>query len=357
VLPDSTTSLAAAGHAAEPVSIEMNPPAEIWDSYVSGHPEATLFHGTGWQRVLERTFGYRPHHSLARRGSSVCGVLPLYSVPTLPFGHALVSTPFAVYGGVCADDAIVAQALLDAAGALARASGARYVELRHERPIGTLPAKDLYFTFRRAIHPEPEVNMAGIPRNQRRSIRIGEKHGLKYRIGGADLLPEFYDVYSKNIRSLGSPVFPRALFDALLEEYGSRCRILAVFHGTNMVSAVMTFFYRDQVMPYYQGATRDGIQLATNDFMYWSLLCYAAQNGYKVFDFGRSKKGTGPYHFKRHWGFPPTPLAYQYQLVRQREMPNLSPANPRFSMAIRAWRRLPLRLTQWLGPKLVRYFP
>ena len=340
-----------------PVRVEERCPPEAWDRYVEANPASTLFHGRAWQRVLERSFPYRPCHRVALRGETVVGVLPLYRVPGLPRGHSLVSTPLAVYGGVCADDDEAARALLEDAEALARRQGSRYVELRHERAIGALPTKDLYVTFRRPILPDREGNLALVPRNQRRSIRVAEKHGLTARVGGEDLLAGFYDVYSESVRNLGSPVFPRALFASLLEEYGTRCRILAVFHEGRMVSGVLTLFHRDQVMPYYGGSTREGIQVAANDFMYWSLLCHGAEEGYRVFDFGRSKRDTGAYHFKRHWGFEPTPLAYQYQLVGQRELPNLSPANPKFDLAIRVWRRLPLKLTQWLGPRLVRYFP
>jgi FemAB-related protein (PEP-CTERM system-associated) len=142
-----------------------------------------------------------------------------------------------------------------------------------------------------------------------------------------------------------------------LQEFGEACRILAVFHEGNMVAGVMAFFFRDQIIPYYGGALQDAFQYAANDFMYWKLLCYGAEHGYKVFDFGRSKVDTGPYHFKRHWGFEPTPLPYQYYLVNQKAVPDLSPRNPKFSLAIQAWKRMPLGLSQWLGPKIVRFFP
>ena len=343
--------------ASSAVAIDANPDPTAWDAYVDTHPAATIFHGTPWLRIVERAMGYRPHHLLARRGSRVCGVLPLFRVPGLPSGHALVSTPLAVYGGLCADDGDATRALLGASEELARRLRSRYVDLRHQTAVESLPSKDLYVTFRREILPDRGANMAAVPKNQRRSIRVGEKNGLTARVGGLDLLSPFFDVYSQSVRNLGSPVFPRRLFQALLEEYGDACRILGVFHRGGMVSGVLTLFHRDQVMPYYGGATREGIRLATNDFMYWSLMCYGAERGCTVFDFGRSKRDSGAYHFKRHWGFEPTPLAYQYQLIRQREMPNMSPANPRFSLAIRIWKRMPLGLTQWLGPKLVRYFP
>ncbi len=347
----------AQGPARGSVRVDTNPPADAWESYVDSHPGASLFHGLTWQRSLERTFpSYRPCHRIAWRGDSVCGVLPLYRVPALPLGCALISTPLGVYGGVCADDEEVARALLEDATSYARRIGARYVELRQERPVGSLPTKDLYVTFLRAIHPDPEKNAVGIPGQKRRGIRMAESHGLTVRVGGAELLAGFYDVYTRNMRSLGSPAFPRRLFETLLEEYGTKIRIFGVFQGDTMTSAAFAFFYRDRVMPYYCASTRAGMAVNTNECMYWNIMIHAAQLGFKVIDFGRSKKDSGSYHFKRRWGITPTPLPYQYQLVAQQEMPNLSPTNPKFAMVIWAWQRTPLPLTRWLGPKLSRFF-
>ena len=328
-----------------------------WGAYAAAHPEATLFHQAPWLQVVQETLGYRSISLLARRGERITGFLPLFLVPTLPWGRSAISSPLGVYGGAIADDTESAEALLARAAAVAAEKGARYLELRHERPIDGLPTRDLYVTFRRPIYPDAEQNMAAIPRNQRRSIRVAQKHGLTARVARDELLDGFFRVYSESVRNLGTPVFPRALFARLLEKFREHCVILGVYRENVLLSAVLTFYYRDQVMPYYGGAVREGIRYASNDFMYWSLLCHAMERGSKVFDFGRSKRGSGSYDFKRHWGFEPTPLAYQYRLLRQKTLPDLSPKNPKFSLAIRVWRRLPLKLTQWAGPHLVRYFP
>ena len=212
-------------------------------------------------------------------------------------------------------------------------------------------------TFRRPILATADENMAAIPRNQRRSIRIGVKSGLTSEVGREELLDPFYALYSHSVRNLGTPVFPRSLFANLLSEFGEACRILLVRREGRPVAAVLTFFFRDEVLPYYGGARREEFRYAVNDFMYWSLIEYGMKQGYKIFDFGRSKKGSGSYDFKRHWGFEPTPLHYQYHLIRQRSIPDLNPRNPKFSLAIELWKRMPLWLSQRLGPALVRYFP
>lgn len=328
-----------------------------WDEYVKSHPQSTFFHLMGWRRALEKTFSYKSYSCLAEIDGRITGVLPLFKVRVLPFGHSLVSSPFAVYGGICANDAQSREALSRHAQTLGGHMGVRYVELRNQEVMGDFPVKDLYVTFRKEILSDPEKNLDWIPRKQRRMIRQGEKFNLTAHVGGSEYLKGFYSVYAHSVRNLGTPVFPIQLFENLLQEFGEACRILAVFHEGTMVAAVMTFFFRDQVIPYYGGALKDAFQYAANDFMYWKLLCYGAEQGYKVFDFGRSKVDSGPYHFKRHWGFEPTPLPYQYCLVKQKTIPDMSPRNPRFSLAIQAWKRMPLGLSQRLGPKIVRFFP
>lgn len=328
-----------------------------WDAYVRSRPGATFFHLAGWQRVVARTFGYQGRHLMALGAGGVTGVLPLFLVRGFPTGRTLVSTPMAVYGGIAADDEASAQALLVAAQALGRELGVRYVELRDGMRMPSLHEKDLYVTFRKPIDPNPDVNMARIPRNQRRSIRIALDKGLTYRVGTHDLLDGFYHAYSHSVRNLGTPVYPKALFRNLLDEFGDRCFILAVYHEGRMVAGVQTFLHGGEVLPYYGGALKETFKFSVNDFMYWSLMGVAAERGCTVFDFGRSKKDSGSYHFKRHWGFEPTPLTYQFDLVRDKAVPDLTPRNPRFSVAIHVWRRLPLAVTERIGPAIIRFFP
>lgn len=339
------------------IALDHSPAAAEWDAYVMRHPHATCFHLTGWQRVIEATFAYRSFSCAVRCNGCITGILPLFLVRCLPFGRAFVSTPLAVYGGLCADDAESRDALLYHAQSLAQEWRVRYVELRQQEPVRGLPVKELYVTFRKEIDRDPEKNMAAIPRKQRRMIRQGDKHGLYARIGGEEFLQDFYRIYAHSVRNLGTPVFPYKLFQLFLQEFGPACRICAVFRHGKMLAGVMTFFFRDQVLPYYGGSLLEARQYAVNDYMYWQLMCYAAEQGYRVFDFGRSKKGTGSYDFKRHWGFEPTPLPYQYYLVAQRVVPDVNPLSPAFSLPIAVWKRLPLWCTHWLGPKLVRFFP
>jgi FemAB-related protein (PEP-CTERM system-associated) len=328
-----------------------------WDAFVRTSPEGTPFHLVAWKRAVEDAFGHRAHYLVATHEGAIRGVLPLFAVKGLLGGRGLISVPYAVYGGVCASTAEARRALLDAAAALARERGAAYIELRQRQDLGLdLPTKALYVSFSRPISKSEDENLLAIPRKQRRMTRQGAKHGLRVEIG-RNHFDAFYEVYAHSLRNLGSPVFPRALLRGVFDHFGKECDLLSVWQGNRLVAGVMTLYYEDQVLPYYGGALREAFPYAVNDFMYWELMCHGARNGYRVFDFGRSREGTGPYHFKRHWGFEPVPLPYQYVLLDGRPLPNLSPSNPHFALATNIWKRLPLPITKLVGPTLTRYLP
>jgi FemAB-related protein (PEP-CTERM system-associated) len=294
---------------------------------------------------------------MALQDGAVEGVLPLFEVRGLFGGRGLVSVPYGVYGGVCAASPGAASALVQAATGLARRVKASYVELRH-RPGHALdlPTKALYVTFSRPISASEEENLSAIPRKQRRMTRQGLKHGLRAELGVRHL-DGFWDVYARSVHALGSPVFPRRLFHAITQEFGKECELLTIWKEETAVAGVLTLLFEEQVLPYYGGARHEALPYAVNDFMYWELTCHAARAGYRTFDFGRSREGTGAYHFKRHWGFEPVPLPYQYILLDGHPMPNLSPSNPKMRTAVDLWKRLPLPVTKVVGPWLTRYLP
>jgi FemAB-related protein (PEP-CTERM system-associated) len=328
-----------------------------WDAFVRSTPGGSPFHLLAWKRAVETAFGHRSHYLMAWRDGAVEAVLPLFEIRGLFGGRGLVSVPYGVYGGICAATPAAASALVEAASALARRVGASYVELRH-RPGHALdlPTKTLYVTFSRPISGSEEENLAAIPRKQRRMTRQGLKNGLRPELGVRHL-DRFWDIYAHSVHALGSPVFPRRLFRAIAQEFGKDCELLTIWKDETAVSGVLTLFFEDQVLPYYGGALSEALPYAVNDFMYWELLSYAAEAGYRTFDFGRSREGTGAYHFKRHWGFEPVLLPYQYILRDGHPMPNLSPSNPRMHVAVQIWKRLPLPMTKVIGPWLTRYLP
>ncbi len=325
-----------------------------WNAFVLEHPEGTFFHLAEWQDVLHRAFGHRTHYLLAERGGMISGVLPLAEVKSLLFGHALVSTPFCVYGGIVAADAVSHAALTSAACELAQRLGVDHLEMRNRhRQHPEWPGKDLYVTFRKEFTSDTEENLAAIPRKQRAVVRKGIKAGLDVEMD--EDMGRHYAMYSESLRNLGTPVFSRRYLDILRDTFGEDCEVLTVSHRGSPVASCLSFYFRDEVLPYYGGGTLAARSVGGNDYMYWKIMERARERGCRIFDYGRSKRGTGSFDFKKYWGFEPEPLYYEYYLVKAAAMPNLNPTNPRYQRMIRAWRRLPLGITHLIGPPLAKY--
>ncbi|MCC6472252.1 MAG: FemAB family PEP-CTERM system-associated protein [Burkholderiales bacterium] len=352
--PDLAAPARAASDAA-PIAIRPLAAQDFarWDAFVAGCPEASFFHRAGWKTVIERAFGHRTHFLYAESGGRIAGVLPLAEIRSLLFGHTLSSLPFCVYGGPAAESEPARQALDQAARALAQARGVDHLEYRGIAPRHPdWASKDLYVTFRKPILPEVEKNMLEIPRKQRALVRTGIKAGLASELDPG--VERFFAAYSASVHRLGTPVFAKRYFAILREVFGSDCEVLAVTLEGRVVAAVLSFYFRDEVLPYYGGGVEEAREVAGNDFMYWELMRRACERGLKVFDYGRSKRGTGSFDFKKNWGFEPQPLAYEYFLVRGRSVPDHNPLNPKYQRFIRLWQRLPLPVANALGPHIVK---
>ena len=335
--------------------------ANAWDAYVSAHPRGTFSHLIGWKYVFEKALGHQAHYLVAEAESApgrIEGVFPLFAVKSLLFGRSMVSVPFLTYGGILANHNATRDALYQEAIRLTAHAKLDYLEIRNEvEPLEDLPIKDLYYVFKREISPDDDENLKAIPRKSRRMVRQGKKNDLEARFGGAELLDTFYELFAFSYRNLGTPVFPKHYLKKILEEFQDTSSILLIQKDEQPLSGVLSLYYKDQVIPYYSGAFLDARRYAANDYLYWALMSDAAARGYRVFDFGRSKKDTGSYHFKRHWGFEPQPLPYQYALNRIKELPDLSPANPKYQKKIELWKKLPLWATKILGPHIVKNIP
>jgi FemAB-related protein (PEP-CTERM system-associated) len=328
--------------------------AARWDAFVANCPGATFFHRSGWQPVIGEVFRHRTHFLYAQRAGRIEGVLPLAHVRSFLFGNALVSLPFAVYGGVIAETAAAASALESEAQALAQRLAVDRLELRNvaARHAGW-PTQDLYVTFRKEILPDADANLLAIPRKQRAMVRKGIKSALRSEI---DATPErFFALYADNVHRHGTPALPRRYFETLLRVFGADCEVLTVVDRAGRpLSSVLSFYFRDEVLPYYAGDDLAARDLAANDFKYWELMRRAYDRGIRIFDYGRSKKGTGSYAFKRNWGFEPRQLHYEYRLYRGETVPQNNPMNPKYRALIALWRRLPRGAANWIGPHLAR---
>ncbi len=325
-----------------------------WDAFVADCDEATFFHRAGWKSVIERAFGHRTHFLYAEADGQIEGILPLAEVRSRLFGHGLVALPFCVYGGIAAESAPARLLLDQAAQELAAKLGVGHLEYRNLAPRNTdWHGKDLYVTFRKALDPQVEQNLANIPRKQRAMVRKGVKAGLVSETDetGVD---RFFPVYAASVHRLGTPVFSQRYFRILREVFGADCEVMTVTKDGRPVSSVMSFYFRDEVLPYYGGSTGEARETAGNDFMYWELMRRACERGCKVFDYGRSKRGSGSFDFKKNWGFEPQPLHYEYKLYRAKGVPDHNPMSPKYQLFIRLWQKMPLALANLIGPHIVK---
>jgi FemAB-related protein (PEP-CTERM system-associated) len=325
-----------------------------WDAFVERCPEATFFHRAGWKEVLESVFRHRTHYLLAERDADVVGVLPLAQVKSWLFGHSLVSLPFGVYGGVAATDPAAAPALHAAARALADELGVDHRELRNRiAREPDWPRQDLYVTFRKELLPDVEANLLAIPRKQRAMVRKGIQRGLRSEIDPS--VDRFFALFADNVHRHGTPALPRRYFEALQRVFGRDVEVLTVLGPDGApVSSVLSFYFRDEVLPYYAGDAAAARELAANDFKYWELMRRACERGLRVFDYGRSKRDTGSFDFKKNWGFEPEPLHYEFVLRRGEAIPQNNPSNPKYKAMIAVWRRLPIGIANAIGPYIVR---
>jgi len=336
--------------------LPLDDPAKAaqWDAFVTACPQATFFHRAGWQRILRQVFRHETHFLYAEAEGRIEGVLALARVRSLLFGHSLVSLPFAVYGGVAADNPQAADALERSAQELAQRLGVAHLELRNvAQRHADWPLQDLYVTFRKPILPDEEANLLAIPRKQRAMVRKGIAKGLRSEVDtGVD---RFFALYADNVHRHGTPGLPKRYFEALRREFGMHCDVQTVTGADGQpLSSVLSFYFRDEVLPYYAGDDAAARELAANDFKYWELMRRACQSGLKIFDFGRSKRGSGSYAFKKNWGFEPQPLHYEYCLYKCDAVPQNNPANAKYRLLIEAWRRMPISIANWLGPIVAR---
>jgi FemAB-related protein (PEP-CTERM system-associated) len=269
----------------------------------------------------------------------------------------MVSLPLAVYGGICADDRDSYFDLLRAGSELAERLGVKYLEMRNQaEPYTTsLPGRDLYVTFTQDLTPGPEKLLQALPRDTRYAVRKSQKAGLEWTEDLTD--EEFYEIYAQSVHRLGTPVFSRELFTGLRRQFPDRTRLFGVRKGKTAIAGVLCLYFRDQVLPYYGGALAEYYKDSPNNFMYWNLMAQSCNEGLRQFDFGRSKRGTGSFHFKSAWSMKVTELPYRYHLVRANEVPELSPVDKKFQLPVAAWKRMPYAWTKILGPRLIRWIP
>jgi FemAB-related protein (PEP-CTERM system-associated) len=328
-----------------------------WDQFVLSSPSGTFCHLYGWGAIVKDVLQRRAFYLIARSEDGIRGVFPISWVRSRIFGDSLVSMPLGVYGGICANDEESYRGLLKAGSDLANRMGVKYLEMRNraEPFVTSLPGRDLYVTFTQDLSPGPDKLLQQLPRDTRYAIRKSLKAGLSWT---EDLtLDEFYEIYAHSVHRLGTPVFSKELFARMRNEFPESCRLFGVRKGIKAIAGVLCFYFRDQVMPYYGGSLPEFYKDSPNNFMYWNLISQSCREGFRRFDFGRSKRGTGSYTFKSAWNMEETALPYRYYLGSAKEIPHLSPVDQKFRLPVAAWKRMPFAWTKILGPRLIRWIP
>jgi len=330
-----------------------------WDRYVLDHPMATGYHLTAWRRVIEEAFGHSTSYLMVKGDQGdIRGVLPLVLLSSRLFGKFFISLPFVNYGGILADGEEAKRLLLEAAVLEAKEVRASHIELRHQ-DMGEIgwPCSHRKVSMRLEMPSQFEVLWRGFPSKLRSQVRRAQKEGMMVRIGGREHLEEFYTVFSRGMRDLGTPVYGKNFFQAILQTFPKESRICLVSSkGVTLAAGFLYGFRNTQEIPWASSDRRYN-HLAPNMLLYSSALEYACQEGFQLFDFGRSTRGSGTYRFKEQWGARPVPLRWYYWLRDSNELPQLNPQNPKYSVAIKIWQKLPLVLTKHLGPRIVKYLP
>jgi FemAB-related protein (PEP-CTERM system-associated) len=329
-----------------------------WDNFVLQHPHASPFHLSAWKRTIEESFKYQPMYLRAQDESGVCGVLPLFFVKNPIIGRALLSTPFAVYGGILARSEEAKRALYEHANELAAELGCGYVEYRNRYPeqCGGTTNVSRYVAFSQVLTPDETVLLESLPKKTRNIVRKVLKTPFEVRSGIRN--PHLFDqLHSRNMRRLGTPNFPRKYFERLIANFGPMADIREVWLDGAVMAVSLNIYFRNDMHTYHAASDTRHKTLGANTFMYYDHLRWAGQNGFSTFDFGRCKRNTGVFEFKKHWDTTMQELPYEIVLVKRKELPNFSPANPKFDLPIRIWRNLPLPVTRAVSKVVFPLFP
>ncbi len=344
---------------AAPLLIRADVPVPVCEAYVREHPQASAYHDPAWLGVIARSFGHDTQCLAAETADGLVGVLPLVFFNSRLFGRFAVSLPFVNYGGVVADDDRAARALLEAAIVETKKRGGTHLELRHHgrQLFSHLAVKRHKVAMTLRLEASSEAQWAALDKKLRNQVRKAEKSGLRAEHGGLELLDDFYRVFARNMRDLGTPVYSRRFFREVLTAFPDHARVFCVRLGSEVVAASLTYGRGRTIEVPWASAIREFNPLCANVYLYWQMLSFAVENRFGTVDFGRSTPGEGTFLFKKQWGAAPEELVWEYWTAAGRPLPDLNPANPKFDMAIRAWQRLPVSIATALGPLVVRHIP
>ncbi|MDX1812437.1 MAG: FemAB family PEP-CTERM system-associated protein [Gammaproteobacteria bacterium] len=338
--------------------LELSPSYyQKWDDFVQNHPNSSIYHLHEWSSLIEGLFGHKPHFLFTENNDEISGILPLIRLKSRLFGDFMTSVPYFNYGGALGKDLHTEKLLMESAGELAESLGVSHIEFRDVKTHENFPVKLDKITMELKLPDSPEELWKQFKPKLRAQIRRPEKAGAITKTGQLDLLDDFYSVFTRNMRDLGTPVYPKSFFRAILDTFPENTQIIMVYHEKTPTAAGFLIGFKDKLEIPWASSLRDYNKISVNMALYWRVLQYAIENRYKVFDFGRSSKDSGTYKFKKQWGAQEKQLYWHYWLKNGGELPALNPNNPKYQLAISTWKKRPLPVANWLGPKIVKNLP
>lgn len=341
------------------MNVELCENATRWDAYVQTMPSASNYHRWGWRRAIENTFGHRAYYLAAMEKNEIKGVLPLLLLKSRLFGLFLVSMPFFSYGGILAEDPKIGEALLTSAVELGRRLNVSHIELRQctNRWSGSWQVAAPKVTMELCLPDDIEQMWNALSSGMRNKIRKSQKNGLQIKVGGAELVGTFYKIFSKNMRNLGTPVYPEKWFANLFKEFPSDLRAITITDNQDVVGSGIISTYRKTVEVPWSSTLPESRKRYSAVGLYWALIDWAIKHRFVLMDFGRCTKGGGVYEFKQHWNTRERPLYWHYWLSAGKKIPELRPDNPRYRFATQVWKHLPLAVANFVGPSISRSIP
>ena len=329
-----------------------------WDEYVSSRNDASFYHRYDWRGFFEDYFGKQTEYLAAFDAhENITGVLPLVRLQSKLFGNFFVSLPFVNYGGVIADEHVVLESLISEAAQIANEFRVSHIELRHAGVDCELPSRTDKVAMYLDLPNSPEALGKSIGSKRRSQIRRPQRENPSVLIGREELVDDFYSVFSRNMRDLGTPVYAKSMFADLLQRFPKNTNIMLIrVHDTAAAAAFLIDGNGTMEVP-WASTRRDFNRISINMLLYWEILGHAIETGAKIFDFGRSTVDSGTYRFKKQWGARPVQMKWHYWLAEQGNLPRLNPENPKYRMAIAMWQKLPLPIANLFGPHIVRHLP
>ncbi len=328
-----------------------------WNRYLDSNPAASIYHRSEWKTLIKDVFGHHGYYFYAHNNGKITGVLPLIRLKSGLFGDFMVSMPYFNYGGAIADSPSIEQALMQSANRLAEKLGITHIEYRDDVEREGLPVRSEKVNMILTLADNSDTLWDTFPSKLRSQIRRAQREDVRLKTGNKDCLDDFYTVFSRNMRDLGTPVYGKAFFMEILQCFTAQSKIVIVYLKGKPVAAAFLLGHKHTLEIPWASTINDVNHLSINMLLYWEVLKFAINNQYRYFDFGRSSKDSGTFRFKRQWGARPKQLYWHYWLPNNAKLPELNPNNPKYMLAISLWKKLPVSITRFIGPSIVKNLP